>query len=166
MKYLNTEVTFREFPDEISLCINLSNCRFQCEGCHSPELWENNGTELTQSELGKLIDSNTGITCVGFMGGKPDVVNTLAQYIKENYPNLRIGWYWGGTSIPSEIKILNFDYIKIGPYIKEKGGLDNPNTNQVFYAKGKYLNKLDASPNSLYDVTYKFWNNEENSHFA
>ena len=33
------------------------------------------------------------------------------------------------------LKILNdgLDYIKIGPYIKELGGLDNPNTNQKFY---------------------------------
>lgn len=159
MKYLNTMIGFREFPDEISLCINLSNCRFQCEGCHSPELWKNEGTELTQSELGRLIDSNEGITCVGFMGGKPDVINTLVKYVKENYPNLKIGWYWGGPSIPSEIAIFNFDYIKIGPYKKDLGGLDSPTTNQVFYAKGKHINKPDASPNVLYDVTYKFWNN-------
>lgn len=25
------------------------------------------------------------------------------------------------------------DYIKLGPYVEEKGGLDNPNTNQRFY---------------------------------
>ena len=48
MKYLNTEIGFIEFPNEISLLINITNCPFHCEGCHSPELWENIGIELTK----------------------------------------------------------------------------------------------------------------------
>lgn len=43
------------------------------------------------------------------------------------------------------------------PYIAERGGLDNPNTNQQFYAKGKVLHKMSAYENSFYDVTNKFW---------
>ena len=38
MKYTDTQVTFSEFPDEIALCINISNCPWHCPGCHSPEL--------------------------------------------------------------------------------------------------------------------------------
>ena len=64
MKYTDTQITFTEFPDEISLCINISNCSFHCPGCHSPELWEDIGTELTEEELSKLIEANNGITCV------------------------------------------------------------------------------------------------------
>ena len=150
MKYTNAEVTFREFPDEISLCINISGCRFKCSGCHSPELWEDIGTKLTRIELGRLIETNKGITCVGFMGGNPDVVNTLAKFIKNNYPELKVGWYWGGNIISKYIDINNFDYIKIGPYIKEKGGLDNPNTNQRMY-------KVDHPANKTQDITYKFY---------
>lgn len=157
MKYLNTMITFSEFPDEISLCINISNCPFHCPGCHSPELWEDVGTELSTKELKKLIDSNNGITCIGFMGGNPKKINIFAKLINFYYPNLRVGWYWGGNSIPKEINIEWFDYIKIGPYIKELGGLDNPNTNQKFYAKGSTLHKMDVNDNMLYDVTYKFW---------
>ena len=120
MKYLDYAVTFSEFPDEISLCINISNCPFHCPGCHSPELWKDKGIELSQRKLEKLI-----------------------------------------SDIPKEIDIKWFDYIKIGPYIQEKGGLDNPNTNQRFYAKGSTLHKMDANSEMLYDVTYKFWKHGE-----
>lgn len=159
MKYKDYAVTFREFPDEISLCINITNCPHKCPGCHSPELWEDVGITLNQSELSKLIESNKGITCIGFMGGdsNPELINTFAAFIKNNYKDLKVGWYSGEVKIRKEINTKWFDYIKVGPYIKEKGPLDNPNTNQRFYSKGKYLHKMDANDEMLYDVTYKFW---------
>ena len=149
MKYLNTMVTFSEFPDEIALCINITNCPFHCPGCHSPELWEDIGTELTFKELHRLISINKGITCVGFMGGNPKEILRLAELTKINY-DLKVGWYWGGNYLPDNIsdKIFYFNYIKLGPYIKELGGLDNPNTNQRFY-------KIENG--QLIDWTYKFW---------
>jgi anaerobic ribonucleoside-triphosphate reductase activating protein len=150
MKYTDTQITFTEFPDEISLCINISNCHCHCHGCHSPELWEDVGTELSLKELDKLISSNKGITCVGFMGGdsNPTYINALATYIKHNYKDLKVGWYSGNTKLSDIIDTRWFDYIKIGPYIKELGGLDNSNTNQRFY-------KVENG--QLIDWTYKFW---------
>ena len=159
MKYLDTMVTFSEFPDEISLCINISNCPFHCSGCHSTELWEDVGTELTYDKLDNLIETNKGITLVGFMGGDPILVNSLAIYIKNNY-DIKVGWYWGGTDIPKEIYLINFDYIKIGPYIKEKGGLDNPNTNQIMFKVTKGHTGMGILP-LLDDITYKFWKHGE-----
>ena len=156
IKYTDTQIGFQEFPDEISLLINISNCPFHCPGCHSPELWKDVGTPLTFDELDKLISNNSGITLVGFMGGVSKYINILAGYVSLKY-NLKVGWYTGDKTIPDEIDIDWFDYIKLGPYIKELGGLDNPNTNQKFYSKGKYLHKMDASNEMLYDVTYKFW---------
>ena len=166
MKYLDYAITFREFPDEIALCINITNCPHRCEGCHSPELWKDVGTELTEEELLNLVCKNKGITCVGFMGGDSNILelNKLAKclymldFCNHTY---KIGWYSGRSSIPKELEIELFDYIKLGPYIKELGGLDNPNTNQKFYAKGKHLHKMDANNEILYDITYKFWKNGE-----
>ena len=40
-------ITFSEVPDEISLCINISNCPIKCPDCHSKFLWENIGKEIT-----------------------------------------------------------------------------------------------------------------------
>ena len=34
LKYLNTQVTFSEIPDEITLCINITGCKVGCEGCN------------------------------------------------------------------------------------------------------------------------------------
>ena len=154
MKYTDTQIGFQEFPDEISLLINISNCPFHCSGCHSPELWEDVGTELTYGKLDNLIESNKGITLVGFMGGDPILVNSLSIYIKHNY-DIKVGWYWGGTDIPKEIYLINFDYIKLGPYIKELGGLDNPNTNQIMY-------EIDHIYGHANNITYKFWKHGNN----
>ena len=154
IKYTNAEVVFQEIPDEITLAINLSNCPFRCEECHSPELRKDIGTELTFNKLSELIKSNSGISCICFMGGdsEPDTIVVLAEFVKAKYPNLKVGWYSGQSVFPHH-SLEAFDYIKIGPYIKEKGGLDNPNTNQKFY---KIKNK------QLIDLTYKFWKHGSN----
>lgn len=147
MKYIDYAVTFSEFPDEISLCINISNCPFHCPECHSPELWKDVGIELNEESLSILIGRNPGVSCIGFMGGDPSSVNDLTNFIKQHWL-FKIGWYTGYQFIPKEINLNNFDYIKIGPYIKELGGLDNPNTNQRFY-------KVENG--QLIDWTSKFW---------
>ena len=157
MKYTDAEVTFREFPDEISLCINISNCKHHCKGCHSPELWKDVGNWLDGRSLSRLIESNKGITCVGFMGGdyNPSMITTLAAIVKNNY-KLKVGWYSGEEEISPDILLTWFDYIKIGPYIEEKGPLNNPNTNQRMYQIIKLKEKIIKE-----DITYKFWNNEK-----
>ena len=39
-------VTFSEFPNEISLCINISQCVCNCSGCHSSYLAEDIGDNI------------------------------------------------------------------------------------------------------------------------
>ncbi len=63
LKYVEKQVTFAEIPDEISLCINISNCPIRCKGCHSQHLWKDIGEPLTESSLRLLIEKNIGITC-------------------------------------------------------------------------------------------------------
>ena len=142
-------VTFSEFPDEISLCINISQCPCHCTGCHSSYLAEDIGEPLLESTLHRLITENKGITCVGFMGGdiEPKSVNALAQYIKTEY-NLKVGWYSGRQELSKDIELDNFDYIKLGPYIEKFGPLNNPNTNQKMYL---------VDNGQLIDITSKFW---------
>ena len=84
LKYVNSEVTFSEVPDEITLCINISNCPCHCKGCHSAYLAEDVGKPLVGMVLREdLINKNKGITCVAFMGGdsNPESINNLAEYI-------------------------------------------------------------------------------------
>lgn len=135
LKYYNTMVVFREIPDEITLAVNITNCPCHCKGCHSPFLWKDTGTPLTFNEVNNLIENNRGITCICFMGGdsNPYVVNSLAAYIREEHEGLKIAWYSGMEKISDEIDKVNFDFIKIGPYIEEYGGLDKETTNQILF---------------------------------
>ena len=157
IKYVDTMVTFSEFPDEISLCINITGCKINCPGCHSSYLAEDIGEPLLESTLHKLITENKGITCVGFMGGDsdPKEVNKLAKWVRENYPELHIGWYSGRQILADEVIDLdNFDYLKLGPYIKQFGPLNNPNTNQKFY-------KIDRNAHIMIWCTDIFWKEAE-----
>lgn len=102
VKYVDTLVTFAEFPNEISLCINISGCPNNCPGCHSPYLAQDIGEVLNKESLFRLIEANKGISCVGLMGGDqaPNTINWLAKCIKEQYPELKVGWYSGRNTLP------------------------------------------------------------------
>lgn len=158
LKYLNTQVTFSEVPDEISLCINITGCKIGCKGCHSSYLAEDIGEELNSVNLSNLIESNEGITCVAFMGGdsSPMTVNDWATYIKDKYSGLKIAWYSGREEISPSINLWNFDYVKIGPYDKNRGPLDKRTTNQVFYR----VVHTTTGKSKLFDITNKFWKHE------
>lgn len=160
VKYTNTIIGFREVPDEVSLCINISNCPIHCEGCHSPELWDDIGIELTNDELERLIKTNKGITCVCFMGGDKNsfAINELARFIKNNHPELLTCWYSGREELSKFTELENWDFIKLGPYIKSLGGLDSKYTNQVFYkiVMTPYEDKNFEPIYKLEDITYKF----------
>ena len=69
LKYVNHDIVFQEFPDEVTLAINLSCCPNGCTGCHSAYLRGDVGEELTLQRLEALIESYAGeITCVALMG--------------------------------------------------------------------------------------------------
>ena len=154
LKYVDSKVVFAEIPDEITLAIDISNCPCHCEGCHSPYLADDIGEPLDLQHLTNLIDSNRGISCVCIMGGdaNPSEVDDIAQDIKEYYPELKVAWYSGRQELSKEIELENFNYIKLGPYIKDKGPLNCRTTNQVMLEidviQGKVFKK---------DITAKFW---------
>lgn len=149
LKYINTLVTFSEVPDEISLCVEISNCPCHCKNCHSSYLAEDIGEELNIDSLHDLISNNKGITCVSFMGGdsNPKEIDYLASIVKEYY-NLKTAWYSGVQALSKDVDLKNFDAIKLGPYIEELGPLNSKTTNQRFYK---------VVDGKLVDITYKFW---------
>ena len=164
LKYVNSEVTLREIPDEITLCINISNCPCHCKGCHSSYLAEDIGNELDDKELINLINSNQGITCVAFMGGDNDPLSVykLCKVIQFMFPDLKKAWYSGKSDLPEYLqgdRLSRFDYIKLGPYMEEFGGLDNRNTNQRLYEVVLEADELTGIGYILEDITYKFWKN-------
>lgn len=155
IKYVpqDTSVTFAEIPTEITLCLNLSLCPHHCPGCHSTYLQRDIGDELTTDILDSLIKKNKGITCVLFLGGDndKDTLKSFAKYISTKY-DLLVGWYSGETELDLYEYGRYFDYIKVGPYIKERGPLNSPTTNQRLY-----FIKRDRDNLTIEDITFTFW---------
>lgn len=154
IKVTDYNIVFSEVPDEVTLALNISNCPNHCKGCHSPWLWDDIGEELSPQSLSDIIEKyKNEITCVCFMGGDGDQpkINSLAQFIKTHFAEIKTAWYSGQESIPDCIDLTNFNFIKLGRYEAEKGGLKSPTTNQRLY---KIL------PNkSKEDITYKMRKN-------
>ena len=158
IKYYNAMVVFEEIPNEITLAINITNCPCRCKGCHSQFLWDDIGTPLTSDELDNLIDRNDGITTVCFMGGdaSPEVINALAEYVHE-VRHLKVGWYSGKDEYYKNIDFNWFDYVKLGHYDEELGGLDKETTNQRLFKITH--EKLDNGVKKIdfKDITNLFW---------
>ena len=172
-KIAGYEIVFREFPDEITLAFNFSECPCRCEGCHSKYLWWDTGMEWDWAKVDELIQKNLSIiTCIGLMGGDayPSCIWAIAQELKAKYPQLKIGWdsgrYWtddkelniGKVNLPVDVRY--FDYIKLGPYMKCCGGLDSPTTNQVMYKRPKVLLDNNMPIHTLdgwENITSQFW---------
>lgn len=160
LKYLNTQVTFAEVPDEITLCINITGCKNGCKNCHSSYLAKDIGEELNDLALNRLLIKNQGITCVAFMGGDsdPSEINEFARKLKV-HTNLKVAWYSGRQELSKDIELKNFDFIKLGPYIEELGPLNSKTTNQRFY---EVLSPSITNSDSykLLDITNKFLKHE------
>ena len=151
LKYVNHDIVFQEFPDEVTLAINLSLCPHGCPGCHSSYLQKDVGEVLTAERLIALIGEYDGlITCVGLMGGDNDVeaVAHMATVI-HSQAGLRVGWYSGRTDMPSHIPPSTFDYVKLGPYREQRGPLNASTTNQRLY-------RVNRSDGMMIDITARF----------
>ena len=134
LKYLYCKEVFQEVPNEISLGISISGCTIRCRGCHSRELWEDKGTLLTVEEIEKLLQQHQGITCLLLMGGERDI-DALIELFQYAHQRIKTAWYCGLDMIPKDkrgiLQYLNF--LKLGHYDSELGGLDSPTTNQRLY---------------------------------
>ena len=152
LKYVNTGIVFQEIPDEVTLAINISNCPCHCPGCHSRYLWDDVGVPLNTEAIDAFAAKYGGeITCIAFMGGDADPmgVDMLAQYIREEHPQFKVAWYSGRMRIPRNVIKADFDYIKLGPYIKHLGPLSQPTTNQRLYRQ--------EDDGRFEDITSRFW---------
>jgi anaerobic ribonucleoside-triphosphate reductase activating protein len=152
LKYVNTGIVFQEIPDEVTLAINISNCPCRCPGCHSHYLWEDIGLPLNTDAIDAFINEyGRNITCIAFMGGDSDPmgVDMLAQYIHEEHPQFKVAWYSGRVRITSAVNKSDFDYIKVGPYLKHLGPLKSSTTNQRLYRQN--------DTGEFEDITFRFW---------
>ena len=140
-----TSVVLEEIPDRVTLAVEISNCRGNCPGCHSPFLKEDVGEELTLRKVAELIDDNFGVNCFLLLGeGRDrDALLQTAAFVRARYPKIETALYSGRRDVEQDIWAA-FDYVKVGPYIEELGPLNSPKTNQRLYHHGD-------------DITARFW---------
>ena len=143
-----TSVVLEEIPGMLTLAVDISNCRGNCIGCHSPFLKEDIGEELTPERIDALFADNFGVGCFLFLGeGRdPERLLELAAHVKKAH-GVKVALYSGRSEVEESFWGV-FDYIKVGPYIPEKGPLNSRTTNQRLYA---------VTPEGREDITSRFW---------
>ena len=169
LKFKDSYIVFEEIPDRVSLAVNITNCQNNCIGCHSPELRLNNGEELTEGIIDKLIKENYGIDCFLFMGEGKDRgrLLELAKYIKAKKMNI---WCYTGFTFESLMalakdnpKIIEFlktiDVLIDGPFVLEKKSYDcifRGSTNQrIIDSKNSVKNKRVVLVDKYYNTNNK-----------
>lgn len=128
-----TSVVIEEIPDMLTLAVEISNCKGRCEGCHSPILREDIGEELNAAAVDRMFEDNFGVNCFLLLGegNDPDSLLRIADYIRSAH-GVKVALYSGREDVEDAVWRA-FDYVKVGPYIPEKGPLNSPTTNQRLY---------------------------------
>lgn len=156
LRCAGTSIVFQEVPDEISLAFSISGCPYRCPDCHSKYLWNNQGELLEKTFYAAFHKYEEYITCVCFMEGSQnfDELKNYCEYARKH--NKKVCLYTGRAldEDNEQFAYEYLDYLKVGRYLSEYGGLKSPSTNQRFYV---------VHNQSLIDETYKFqkeWYNE------
>ena len=153
LKYKGFAVVFQEVPDEISLAINICGCTHRCPDCHSQFLWDDDGQPLMADFHDLLNRYRPYISCICFMGGDQNQ-SELEMLCKIAHADGFKTCLYTAYFMSDLIKpLLNeLDYVKVGRFIKEKGPLTNPNTNQKMYRKS-----TSGNVDTWLDITDRFW---------
>lgn len=155
LKYIGYAVTFQEVPNETSLIFNISGCPYKCRGCHSQYLWGYTG-EYISEEIEQILMQYKGlVTCVCFMGGDQNLAELKLLLIKCKSLEFKTCIYSGSNDITIFDDLLSLlDYLKIGEYVDELGGLNSKDTNQRFYQ----IKTNKECQFAFDDKTYLLWN--------
>ena len=151
-KYAYTKELSSEIPSEITLGVSITGCIIRCPECHTRELWEDKGEELTIEVIDRLLKEHQGITTILLLGGEHDI-DSLIELFMYAHKRVKTAWYCGLDIIPREKRgILQYlDFVKVGHYDSELGGLDSPTTNQHLYEIEHFANGEFSET----DITYK-----------
>ena len=154
-----TSVVMEEIPDRVTIAVEISNCRGDCPGCHSPFLREEVGERLTPQIISELVKDNFGADCFLFLGeGRdPEDLLSLAEYAKSL--GINVALYSGRSDVETEFWEI-FDYIKLGPYIEELGPLNSRTTNQRLYralSDNEDIPCFTRAGRRFEDITERFW---------
>lgn len=127
--------TLKEIPGEISLAISISGCSLNCNGCHSPETFKKDfGDILTRENFKKLLKRFQYSTCVLFYGGEWNFLYLTELMKLAKNDNKKVALYSGEEiEFFKDKNLSNLNYLKVGRYIEELGGLESIKTNQRLF---------------------------------
>ena len=158
-----TSVVMEEIPDRVTLAVEISNCRGNCPGCHSPFLKEDIGQELTPEIITALVGDNFGVNCFLFLGEGQDPEALLALARHARTLGVQPALYSGRSEVEESYWDV-FDYVKVGPYVAELGPLNEPTTNQRLYRRLAPGEVPPVGYDTIYhngaaflDITPRFW---------
>ena len=153
LRYVEFGLSHQEVPNEASICIYISGCPNKCKNCHYPGLQDPLNGDPLLDDIGLIIDLYYAqASCVCLLGEGDCTIDSrqelklCAEYISER--GLKSCLY-SGRDVLVENWMYCFDYIKLGSYKEEHGGLFSRTTNQRFYRK---------QDDVFSDVTNWFWN--------
>jgi len=143
LRYSEEQVVWQEVPGETALAYTITGCSVGCKGCHSVDTWpQGSGTLLTPDYFQQRLDSYRGLlTCVVFLGGEWQQQALLELLAMARQAGLKTCLYTGLEDVSNDLR-KHLDYLKTGPWIAERGGLNSPKTNQRFVdlRRGELLN--------------------------
>lgn len=128
-------VVFQECPGEVALCFSFFGCPLRCDGCHSEELWnDQGGNELTPEIFENYLNQYNGlISAVVFFGGEWQAKNLQTLLIITQQHQLKTCLYTGLNAVSRHLR-PHLNFAKVGPWTPALGGLDSISSNQKFYA--------------------------------
>lgn len=148
MRYSYPQEVLQEVPGEISLALSISGCPLRCLGCHSQETQDPFfGEILDKKEFKRLLQKHYHISCVLFYGGDWDLLALIPLIKIAKQSQVKVALYSGFGLTSISFRILDLlDYLKIGPYIAELGGIEMKTSNQKMYSINKGI---------LLDITHQ-----------
>ena len=152
LRYSEFGLSHREVPGENSICIYITGCIYKCHDCHYPELQLSDyGLELCKYYNDILELYIKQASCVVFMGEgncNDEERKELLMYSDIAHKKGLKSCLYSGRDTDIEEWMNVFDYIKVGSYTPEFGGLDSPKTNQRMY---------QLTRSGYTDITDTFW---------
>lgn len=160
-------VALTELPGKLALYFTFGACQAHCDGCHSPELSRpvTSPWSLPNIEAYAETQIQRGANAILLLGGTTNGVplphlRTLINTLAELAP---VGLYSGSDDDALHQRLARttrLTWLKTGSYQKERGGLDDPHTNQRFYRKETHYygtNAFDIRRSvTLKDLTHLF----------
>ena len=131
----------------IRTVIFLQGCNRRCDGCHNPDTWDiKKGNQVEIDDLINELNSKCLNKKITISGGEPLLQYIGVLHLVKQLPEYNIVLYTGFdlNEVPHEI--LNYlDYIKVGPYQKDKRTTIEPyigSRNQKFLKLNKKGKKI------------------------